>query len=150
MKTERDIEARLGIKVENPYTRRSTTERTHQVFHDTSSPALASPNAHTDLCANKKKKLIENILTLKSENHTLGQKLNEKDAEMKTSKKIFEEKVQELILKLDESKKQLMNASQANEKCVSDLKRDNVLLAAQNKQLKTGLNQAEIASKSDG
>lgn len=89
-------------------------------------------------------------MTLKSENHTLGQKLNEKDAEMKTSKKIFEEKVQELILKLDESKKQLMNASQANEKCVSDLKRDNVLLAAQNKQLKTGLNQAEIASKSDG
>lgn len=146
MKTERDVAAQLGIKVESPYTRRSVTET--RAFQETSSSA--SSNIQIEMYANEKKKLIENILALKSENQTLVQKLNEKDAEIKASNKTSEEKVQQLRLKLNESENKLMHAINANEKCVSDLKRENVLLTAQNKQLKTGLHQTENTRKSDG
>lgn len=151
IKTDRDIEMELGIKVEKSHTSRNTTNNTPQVSIGMSSTDPTSSIVQAELLPNEKKKLIDNILSLKSENQALVQKLNEKDAALKVSKKLLQEKVLGLTLKLDESKAELKNMSQANEKIVADLKRENQLLTAQYKQLNAGLNQTENAdeSKSD-
>lgn len=149
IKTERDVETQLGIKVEKACTSHSVADGIHQV-NGTDSPVSTSSNTQTELCVDEKMKLIENILTLKSANQTLVQKLNVADTKMKASKKKLEEKIEELTSQLNEMKQQMTNATQANEKYVSDLKRENLLLAAQNKQLKTGLHQAENAHESNG
>lgn len=143
IKTERDIETQLGIKVEK---NRTGIKNTHQESHSTSMPMSTTSNVQTEFSPNEKKKLIEKILALKSENQTLVQKLNEKDA---ASKKKFETKVSELTSKLAESKAELSNATRSNAKSVSDLKRENLLLTAQNKQLKTGIQQAQNDQGSD-
>lgn len=145
IKTERDIETQLGIKVE----RSSTTCNTSQCKSGTSSPAPVSSNMKAESYQNEKKKLIDNILSLKLENQTLVQKLNQMDRESKASMKSLDKEVLELTLKLDKLKMELANSTQANDKCFSDLKRENLLLTAQNKQLKTGLIQCESGAESE-
>lgn len=145
IKTERQIEIQLGIKVEKP----STSQNTSQVKNVTSSVAPGSSSNKAELSPDEKKKLIDNILSLKLENQTLVQKLNENEAEQKSSKKVLNENILDLTMKLDQSKMELANAIEANEKHSSGLKRENLLLTAQNKQLKTGLAQAESADESN-
>lgn len=147
VKTEQNIENQLGIKVE-----RSRTSRNEpQVTNGTSISVQASPSIDVGPSPNEKKKLIDNILTLKLENQMLVQKLNEKDAELMASSKASSNNVLELTLKIDELKIELANAIQVNKNCASDLKRENQLLTAQNKQLNAGLCQVEsdVESESD-
>lgn len=98
IKTERDIEAQLGIKVENPISGCIVPRNATQVSNGMPSTVSTSPSNRTELCSEEKNKLIGNILSLKSGNQTLVQKLNEKDAELKASKKLLQEKVLELNL----------------------------------------------------
>lgn len=120
IKTEWDIAKQLGIKVEKS----NNSCKTSQVANDANSPHSASSIIQTELCPDEKKKLIENILLLKSENQALVQNFNEKDAQLKAKTKLMDEKVLEITLMLDESKTKLKNATQANEKMVIDLKRE--------------------------
>lgn len=146
IKTEHQIETQLGIKVE-----RSSTSRIKQHGKNvTSSVAPPSSSNKAEPPPDEKKRLIDNILSLKLKNQTLVQKLNEMDEEQKAVKEAFDAKVRDLTLKLEQAKMKLANEIEDNEKCASDLKRENQLLTAQNKQLTTGLAQEENADVSGG
>lgn len=132
IKTERDIQQQLGIKIENQDS--YACNNTSQMKHTT---PTSTNNAEFFL--NEKKKLIDNIMSLKTENQTFVQKLNEKDAQLIES----EEKITALNLMIDELKTKLRDSIQANEECASSLKRENAVLLAQNKQLSTALSQTE-------
>lgn len=101
----------------------------------------------------EKKSLIDNFMTLKSENQLLVQNLNDKNAELNSANILKHELESRLIekdvefsAKYNELKRNLKIATEKEEnnmKMISDLKRENSLLLSQNKQLQTGLAQAE-------
>ncbi|XP_055308276.1 uncharacterized protein LOC129572357 [Sitodiplosis mosellana] len=146
IKTEHDIEKRLGIKVEN-----------HQTTNN-SADNLAEASSHSSW-VQEKKSLIDSITALKSENQIFTRNLHEKDTQLSSvnaSNKALETRLTEQQLefskKIDDLKSQLLkavNKDEANQKCITDLKREHSLLISQNKQFQTGLAQVENETDSD-
>lgn len=97
--------------------------------------------------------LINEMVSMKSENQDITRKLHETNIElasMNTSKQVIgkDMKKQEITLssKLKESNAQLFQANEkieASNKIISDLKRENQLLLSKNKQLQTESMQSE-------
>lgn len=144
IKTERDIELQLGIKVE----RSGGCE-----------PITNKPGENIGSWATEKKSLIENIMTLKLENQQLVHNFNEKDAKLNSANVLvheletrLKEKDLEFSVKLNELNKDLHISAEKDAtsvKSISDLKRENSLLMAQNKQLQTLAQSEQTNSDSD-
>lgn len=132
MKTERDIENILGIKVEDAI--------------------LAVPQAKTPpdvTWKQEKQNLVEQMMSLKSENLQIVRNLHEKDAELnavKLTKKTLEHRLSEVQAEFRDKSKDLEKAIKRNEyqdKTIFDLKRENNLLVSQRKQLNAQLARSE-------
>lgn len=108
----------------------------------------------------EKRKLIDQIVVLKTENQQnhlslkkceseiakisfekqkLEQELAEKDRQ-------FKSQMAQLRTELTDAKQENVNIKASNDKVMSDLKRENKLLIAQNKQLQTGMEQKKASN----
>lgn len=135
VKTENDIENILGIKLESP-------------IH--SAPTAPQAKIRPDAAwKREKQKLIEQMISLKSENLTIVRKLHENDAELNSvtlTKQALEHKLSEMQTDFGKKIEELQTRSQSandknarQEKTISDLKRENNLLVSQRKQLNAEL-----------
>lgn len=117
-------------------------------------------NSQVESWAEEKKSLINKIMALKSENQLLVQELNDKNIQLNSANTLkneiqirLNEKDSNISAKFDELKMKLQNSDEKATSCmksVSDLKRANLLLVSQNKQLQTALAQnEEVKSDSD-
>lgn len=134
VKTERDVERQLNIKEEKS--------------DDFERPGKATKTPNKSGCATdwpqEKKALVEQIVSLKSENQAIHLKLTNKLSECSSlSRKIrvltsesiaLKKKIEELLA--DSAAK-----SMQSKQTISELKRKNELLEALNKQLQTGIDQ---------
>lgn len=148
IKTERDIEQQLGIKVE------SSNE------YESNDKNAASSTATSPAWAKEKKSLIDNIMALKSENQLLVQNLDDTKSQLVSTnvlnhdldRRLTEENLK-FAAKTNELNRALQNATEKEAEMlqsVTVLKRENSLLMSQNKQLQTGLAQSqEAGSDSD-
>lgn len=142
VKTERDVEQQLGIKVERSNGHESNTIEQAQ-----------DQEATVDSWDIEKKSLIKQIMALKSENQLLVKNSNDKDTKLNSANVLQHElenrlnkQDSEYSTKLNELLKELHNAMEkeaSGAKSISDLQRENDLLMAQNKQLQSGLAQTE-------
>lgn len=137
IKTERDVEIRLHVKKE--------------------------PNVQNDWNA-EKRKLIEQIVALKTENqqnHLALKKIQSEHAKVLLEKQDSEQKLAEnevqfssqmaqLQSKLTDAKQDIVNIKASNEKMISDLKSEKNVLLARNKQLQTGIEQQKSANITTG
>lgn len=135
IKTEKDIERQLGIKVE-----RVSIDEQH------SNEPHPSEDSEAKKLAEEKTLLINDLMTLKSENQSLVQNLKSATVLKHELQTCLNEKDSEFSTKFNELKRKLDIATEKeanNTKIISDLKKENSLLLSQNKQLKNGLAQAE-------
>lgn len=115
----------------------------------TASDAVGFDNSLAFAWTAEKKNLIDEMVTLKSENQVITRKLHEKDIELLSQCKSHQAlevliKEQELAWssKKNELKTQLQDANEknnTNQKTISNLMRENQLLVSKNKQLQAAL-----------
>lgn len=141
IKTEKDIEKQLGIKTERGC---SNTSRNENVSNE---KLIPSPGSWVQ----EKKSLIDKIASLKSETPIVVRNLNEKSAELSllnVAKQTLENRLKEkdfvFSAQLDEMTSKLTTIKEIDresKRSIYDLKRQNQLLIAQNKQFHNALAQ---------
>lgn len=145
IKTERDIEMRLQVKKE-PNVSKKMIER------------QAEPTQNT--WEKEKRKLIDQIVALKTENQQNHLSLKKKESEWgkillknkKLEQKLSENDAQSslqlnhLRRELADAKNDIINIRASNDKIISDLKHENKFLLARNKQLQTGMEKRKSAN----
>lgn len=139
IKTERDVEIRLQVKQE---------------------PKVLNKATKPEKNGWEKEKLVEQIVSLKTENqrnHLAFKKKELECAKILREKQNLEQKLSEndarFSLQLNELRSELINAKHeivavktSSGKIISDLKRENQVLLARNKQLQTGIHQRKSAN----
>lgn len=149
VKTERDIEQQLGIKVEPIPTTQAAT--------------MVTPNAKNLYQGSPSKPLIDKLLDLQKENQRYVLELKKKDiehAEVLLKKQQTEgqlnEKLRTLSAELDELQSELSNAKTKlteqeakNTQTISDLNRKNQMLDARLKQLENGIRQQKTYNETN-
>ncbi|XP_031621913.1 uncharacterized protein LOC116339963 [Contarinia nasturtii] len=147
IKTERDIERRLGVKTE-------PSESNELIANDLSN------NLTESKWQDEKKIMIQKILALKTENqqHLLTLKKSQAECNaMQLSKQKLEQAIVENEVKFSMQLKELQSKLSAaeieiremktiNEKTISDLKREQRLLVARTKQYQTGMGMHQSTS----
>lgn len=142
IKTEHEVERRLGVKKERASNRHSTDLQVEN-------------NLNSNAWLNEKQKMIDKIVSLKTENdkNLLQLKkqqtdyvslLNEKENLEKTVNEInikFSVQVNALQSQLFETKDEFIASKANHEKIIIDLKREKQVLQAQIKQYQTGIEQ---------
>lgn len=131
IKTERDVERRLGVKRE--------PDASNQPVQAESSSALVSWQT-------EKKSFVEKILALKAENHKSLLDLKKTQAEcaaisnenQKFKRQLSEDNAKYLV-QINELKSELAKVKIVNDKTINDMKQVKKLLLARIKQYQTGM-----------
>lgn len=139
IKTERDLERRLGVKREP----------------DASNiPAQAESSSASVSWQTEKKSLVEKILALKAENQKSLLDLKKAQSEcaaiskenQKFKRQLSEDNAKYLV-QTNELKSQLANLKTINDKTMNDMKQEKKLLLARIKQYQTGMEKKTLVDK---